>query len=75
MRRFAIIAAVIAFFGLAIVGSLSNVPPFTCALRAGVGAVVIFVLARIFTRVFIGVMVNTVVSNSFANEESKGSRQ
>ena len=67
MRRLAMIAAVMSFFGLAIVGSLCEVPPFTCAMRAGVGAVVVFILVKVVGRVFISIMVDTIIRTSAEN--------
>ena len=67
MRRLAIKAAVISFFGLAIVGSLYEVAPFACAVRAGVGAVVVFVMVKIVGRVLVNVMVDTIVRTSADN--------
>ena len=72
MRRLAIMAAVISFFCLAAVGSLCEVPPFACAIRALVGAVVVFVLIKIVGGVFINIMVDTVVKNSSSNDKAKG---
>ena len=68
MRRLAVTAAVMTFFGLAIVGSLYNVPPFVCALRSAVGAVVMFILMKIVVRVFVNIIVDTVVRESSANK-------
>ena len=57
-------ASVITFFFLAAVGSLCGVPPFACATRAVIGAVIVFILAKIVVRLFINIMVNTIVKNS-----------
>lgn len=70
MRRLAMTAAVISFFSLAIVGSLCGVPPFTCAIRAVVGAVVVFILAKTVVRVFVNIMVDTIVRNSSPNDKA-----
>lgn len=67
----AITAAVISFFGLAIVGSLCGVPPFVCAIRAIVGAVVVFILVKIVVRVFVNIMIDTIVKNSSPNDKAE----
>ncbi len=62
-------AAVISFFCLAAVGSLCGVPPFACATRAVIGAVLVFILAKIVVGLFINIMVNTIVKNSSPNNK------
>ena len=47
LKKIAKLIAIIGFFVLAGVGSASGVPSFVCAMRALVGAVILFVSARI----------------------------
>ncbi len=47
LKRIAILIAITGFFVLAGVGCASGVPPFVCAMRSLVGAVILFVSARI----------------------------
>ena len=64
MRRFAVSASVLTFFALAIVGTLCGVSPFVCSIRAVAGAIVVLIVAKIASRLIIGVMVDTIVKES-----------
>jgi hypothetical protein len=61
MRRFSVIVAGIAFFALAGVGAVCGASPLSCALRAVAGAAVLYVLARVAGRVFVGIIVDAIV--------------
>lgn len=61
MRRTAVSAAVAAFIVLAIVGTVSGVPPFVCSMRALVGAGVTYVLVTVAGRVAISILVGVIL--------------
>lgn len=61
MRRVATSVAVMGFFTLAIVGSVSGVEPYTCALRALAGAAILFVLVRVTGRMAAGFLVDAML--------------
>ena len=71
VRRISLSIAVAAFFIMAIVGCLSGVEPFTCALRALAGAVVLYVLAKMAGRIVLRMMADAIMSGS---SRDKGSR-
>lgn len=71
MRRISLSIAVAAFFIMAIVGWLSGVEPFTCGLRALVGAVVLYVLAKMGGRIVLRMMADAIMSGS---SRDRGSR-
>ncbi len=58
MRRIALLVAIIGFLALAAVGMVSGVPPFTCAVRAVIGAVVLFALTMMGGRFVLSVLVD-----------------
>jgi hypothetical protein len=62
VRRIAVIIATIGFFGLALVGMATGVPPFVCAARAVAGAVVLFVIVMVGGRLALTVIVDAFVS-------------
>jgi len=62
MRRTATTAAVFAFIVLAIVGTVSDVPPFVCSMRALVGAGVTYVLVTVAGRVAISILASVIRS-------------
>ncbi len=71
MRRVAVAIAVGGLFVLAGVGCLADVPVETCALRAGVGAVVLYVLARAAGDVLLKVCVDAMVRSRQEKEPAR----
>ncbi len=71
MRRFATTTAVIGFFGLALVGWASGVPPFTCAARAAAGGAVLYVASSFACRVAVKIAAD-VIMNESARRQDKG---
>lgn len=61
MRSLAVSAAVVVFFGLAIVGAVSDVPPFVCGLRALGGAAVAFAVVTVAGRAVISMVVGVIL--------------
>ena len=49
------------FFGLAIVGWLSGVPPLLCGLRAVAGAAVIYVMSILVGKVAFRIMIQAAI--------------
>ena len=64
MRRMSLTIAVAGFFVLAIVGWASGVDPFTCGVRALIGAAILYVLATLAGRIVLRIMVDTVVKGT-----------
>ena len=73
MRRMSVPVAVAGFFVLAFVGWASGVPPFTCAIRALIGAAVLYVLATIAGRVIVNIVVDSIIRDSPEGEELRDS--
>ena len=71
MKRVAVSIAVAGFFVLAFVGWASGLPPEQCALKASLGAVVMFVLARIAGAVIVDLMVAAIVQNAAKRGEER----
>ncbi len=67
MRRTATNAAACAFIILAVVGTVSGVPPFVCGMRALAGAGVVYVLVTVAGRVAISILVG-IIRNSRSGE-------
>ena len=61
MRQLAFIVAAMGFFGLAIVGWISSQPVFTCAVRALIGAVVLFVVVTLAGRVALNIVADAIL--------------
>jgi len=60
VRRTATNAAAFAFIVLAIVGTVSDVPPFVCGMRALGGAAVTYVLVTVAGRVAISILASVI---------------
>ena len=68
MKQLAIKTAVVSFFVLAAIGWLSGLSNFDCSLRALTGAIAVYVVMIVAGRLLVGVMVQTIVSNSGKDE-------
>jgi len=71
MRRAAAILAVVAFFGMAVIGAASGAPPFTCAVRALAGAAITYVLMRVAGRIVVNILVDAIVGSVPPPSEEK----
>jgi uncharacterized membrane protein len=71
MNRAASISAVVAFFGMALIGAVSGATPFTCALRALAGAAIMYVFMRVAGRVVVAILVEALVGRPPASPEEK----
>ena len=71
MKRVAVSIAVAGFFVLAFIGWASGLPPEQCALKASLGAVALFVLARIAGAVIVDLMVATIVQSVTGRDEER----
>ncbi len=60
MRRTATSAAVFALIVLAVVGTLSDVPPFVCSMRAMAGAGIVYLLVTVAGRVAISILASVI---------------
>jgi hypothetical protein len=71
MRRAASISAIIVFFGMAIIGSVCGTPPFTCGIRAIVGAAITYLLMRVAGRIIVAMLVDAIVGAPPQTSEEK----
>ena len=69
VRRMSVPIAVAGFFVLAFVGWASGVPPFTCAIRALIGAAVLYVLVTVAGRLIVNIVVESIIRDSREGEE------
>ncbi len=65
MKRIAWKIAVLAFFALAFVGWVSDVPTFTCAKRAAIGALVMYLFIRFAGLIVINIIADAIARNTF----------
>jgi mannitol-specific phosphotransferase system IIBC component len=68
VRRTLIGISFVAFFALADVGLASGCSPWTCAMKASVGAAAVYVLLTVAWRLAVNVLVSAVIESSTKQE-------
>ena len=63
-RQRAITVAVVGAFALALVGWCSGLAPHTCAIRAGVGMVALYLMVRVAGRIIAGIIADAIVRSA-----------
>jgi len=71
VRRYAVSIAVIGFFVLSAVGCACEVPMSVCAMRAGVGAVALYLLTMIAGKLILNIVVAAMVTRRGGAEEPR----
>ena len=56
---------------MALVGWISDVPPFTCAVRALMGAVALYVLTTVVGRVVINIVIDAIIKSSLRSKKTR----
>jgi hypothetical protein len=69
-RPIAISAAVLCFFVLGVVGSLSGLAPFTCCRRALLGAALLYLVATIAVRVINAILTQAMIADRIRKERA-----
>ncbi len=70
IRPIAVSAAVIFFFGVAVIGWVSKLPPFTCCKRALIGAVLAYVAVALAVKAINSILINAMIANKM-NQQRK----
>ncbi len=68
-KSIAVSVAVLAFFGIAIVGWSSGLAPFTCCKRALIAAVVSYLVVVCAVKAINTVVVNAMINNQVKEQE------
>jgi hypothetical protein len=74
MRQLASMTAVIGFFALAFVGWFSDVPVFTCGMRALGGAVAIYLVMGVAGTIVVRIVAEAAVQAQIANAPNKAGK-
>ena len=74
VRSIAVSTAVICFFGVGLIGSMSGLTPWACCERAMVAAVVIYWLAGVAVRAVNAILIQAIVDRQ-VNKEPTGEQQ
>ena len=70
VRSIAISIAVVSVFAVAIVGSISGLPPWACCERAVPAAVVIYFVAAAAVRAVNAILIQAIVDNEIHKEQT-----
>ena len=71
MRSIAMTAAAMGFFGMAVVGWLSDVPPLTCGIRALIGVAAVYVLVILAARVLMNIIISAIIKNAAQRKKTR----
>lgn len=73
VRSIAVSAAVVAFFAVAIAGSICGLPPFTCCKRALIGAVLAYIAATLAVRAINAILISAMITKQINRERQSNS--
>jgi hypothetical protein len=68
-RPIAITMAVLCFFGLAFVGVFHELSPFTCSVRALIGAVVAYIITSLVMKILNAVVASAIIDRYTTNQK------
>ena len=71
VRSIAISIAVICFFGIAIIGWIGNLSPFTCCKRALTGAIFAYIIAGCAVKMINTILINAMIKNQMDQYKEK----
>ncbi len=73
VRSISVSAAVICFFGIAVIGWISGLSPFTCCKRALTAAIVVYVAAVLVVKVINSILINMMIQSQINQQKEKTS--
>jgi len=62
------------FFGLAIIGWVSNLSPFTCCKRALAGAALAYIAAALAVKAINAILIHAMITNQMNKQKKKDTR-
>ena len=73
VRSIAVSIAVICFFGIAIIGWISGLSPFTCCKRALAGAACAYIAAVLAVKAINAILMNAMITDQINQQKGKDS--
>jgi hypothetical protein len=73
VRSISVSAAVICFFGIAFIGWISGLSPFTCCKRALTAAIVVYTAALLAVKAINTILVNAMIKSKMNQQKEKTS--
>lgn len=71
VRPIAISAAVVCFFAVCLIGSVSKLSPFTCCKRALIGAIVVYLAATLAVKAINAILINAMIKSQMSQRKEK----
>ena len=72
VRSIAVSISVICFFGLSLIGWISNLSPYVCCKRAVAGAVIVYIAGSLTIRAINAILINAMITNRMNQQENSG---
>ena len=72
VRSIAIKIAVMCFFAVSVIGSVSGASPFTCCKRALAGAVVAYIAGSLAVKAVNAIIISTIITQQFNKQKGTG---
>ena len=73
VRSIAVSAAVICFFGIAVIGWISGLSPFTCCKRALTAAIVVYAATVLAVKAINTILINAMIKSQMNQQKEKTS--
>ncbi len=73
VRSISVKVAVICFFGIAVVGWIGNLSPFTCCKRAMIAAVVAYAATVLTVKAINSILISAMTKSQMDRQEEKSS--
>ncbi len=73
VRSISVSVAVICFFGIAVIGWISDLSPFTCCKRALTAAFIVYVVASLAVKAVNTILINAIVKSQMNQQKEKDS--
>ena len=74
VRSIAASIAVMSFFGLAIIGWVSDLSPFTCCKRALAGAALAYIAAALAVKAINTILIHAMITDQMNKQKKKDTR-
>jgi hypothetical protein len=70
VRSIAVSMSVIFFFGLGLVGWLSNLSPYVCCKRAVTGSLLVYIVSSFVVKVINAILIDAFIVNQMSKQEN-----
>ena len=70
VRSIAVSTSVLGFFGLSLIGWISNLSPYVCCKRAIAGAVIVYIACSFTVRAINTILINAMIANQMNQQEN-----